>query len=136
MADVRVPWSEVVSLPADPTPNQVREAVVEHGHSRFAVDDATGDRTGYVHLKDVFDFRPDQYDQPIPAKRMRRLITVPEDAELEDALARMRSQGTHLARTVDREGQTQGVIFLEDILEILVGEVVDTSGGMGRPGAQ
>ena len=47
----------------------------------------------------------------------------PQD-EVEDALAAMQRSGAHLAR-VDEDGRTVGVVFLEDILEELVGEVRD-----------
>jgi CBS domain containing-hemolysin-like protein len=63
----------------------------------------------------------------VPAKRVRRLVTVFVDADLEDALASMRRTGSHLARAVDGEGTTAGVVFLEDIIEELVGEVQDAT---------
>ena len=42
-------------------------------------------------------------------------------------LATMQRTGAHLARVVDGEGQVMGVVFLEDVLEELVGEVTDAS---------
>jgi CBS domain containing-hemolysin-like protein len=63
----------------------------------------------------------------VPAKRIRRLVTVFADSDLEDALATMRRSGVHLARVVDAEGETTGVLFLEDIIEELVGEVQDAT---------
>jgi CBS domain containing-hemolysin-like protein len=63
----------------------------------------------------------------VPAKRVRRLITVPRDADLEDALATMRRQGVHVARTAAEDGTIHGALFLEDIIEELVGEIADAS---------
>ena len=45
--------------------------------------------------------------------------------ELEDAVALMRRTGAHVARVFDAHGTTTGVLFLEDIIEELVGEVQD-----------
>jgi CBS domain containing-hemolysin-like protein len=49
------------------------------------------------------------------------------DMELEDALARLRRTGSHVARVFDESGATKGVLFLEDIIEELVGEVQDAT---------
>jgi CBS domain containing-hemolysin-like protein len=49
------------------------------------------------------------------------------DSDLEDALASMRRQGAHVARSFDENGRITGVLFLEDIIEELVGEVEDAT---------
>ena len=67
------------------------------------------------------------FELPVPAKRIRRLVTVFAGSDVEDALATMRRSGSHLARVVDAEGATAGVLFLEDIIEELVGEVQDAT---------
>ena len=109
------------------TPADVQRAVVEHGHSRYVVTDDKRQPSGYLHLKDVMDIQADRFDDPVPNKRIRRLIAVPRDTEIEDAMARMRRHGAHVARTVDTDGETIGVLFLEDVLEVLIGEVNDAT---------
>jgi CBS domain containing-hemolysin-like protein len=54
-------------------------------------------------------------------------VAVSRQAELEEALTRLRRAGTHLAVTVDADGTARGVLFLEDVLEVLVGEVEDAA---------
>ena len=49
------------------------------------------------------------------------------DSDLEDALTMMRRSGGHVAQVFDAEGTTRGVLFLEDIIEELVGEVQDAT---------
>jgi Mg2+/Co2+ transporter CorB len=51
------------------------------------------------------------------------------DADLEDGLASMRRSGSHVARSVGRGGEVTGILFLEDILEELVGQVEDATSG-------
>ncbi|MET1053512.1 MAG: hemolysin family protein [Mycetocola sp.] len=129
--DVAIPLDRLVTLPADTTPEQVERAVAKHGFSRYVVVDHDGQPIGYLHLKDVLRLEssaePGDEDKPVPAKRIRQLVSIFQDTDLEDALAIMRRSGAHLARAFDSDGETTGVLFLEDIIEELVGEVQDAT---------
>ena len=125
--DVAVPLSALVTLPLGASPADVEHLVAKRGFSRFATTDAAGDVVGYLHLKDVLYADDTQHSQPVPLKRIRRLATVQSDDEVEDVLATMQRTGAHLARVVDPAGVVTGVVFLEDVLEELVGEVTDAS---------
>lgn len=122
--DVAVPLGEVVTVPEGSTPADVERLVARTGFSRFPVSDDDGVLTGYLHLKDVLYADDGRYDQPVPGKRVRPLVTVRSEDDVEDVLAAMQRSGSHLARVV--EGTVvSGVVFLEDVLEELVGEVRD-----------
>lgn len=125
--DVAVPLEKLVSFSESVTPREVEQAVAKHGFSRYPLNDEDGELVGYLHLKDVIDLDHDEADHPFPAKRVRSLITLSETMELEDALASMRRVHAHMAKSVNRVGIVQGVLFLEDILEELVGEVQDAT---------
>ena len=125
--DVAVPLSALVTLPLGATPADVERLVAKHGFSRFAITDAAEEVAGYLHLKDILYADDAQHGEPVPLKRVRRLATVQSGDEVEDVLATMQLTGAHLARVVDREGAVTGVVFLEDVLEELVGEVTDAS---------
>ncbi|MCD4525146.1 hemolysin family protein [Nocardioides sp. cx-173] len=127
VADVEVPLDRMVLLPASTSPADVQAAVVAHGHSRYVVTDQAGRPDGYLHMKDVMDLGEDHFHDPVPAKRVRRLVAVSRQASLEDAMARLRQHGAHIGLTVDEQGETVGMLFLEDVLEILVGEVNDAA---------
>ncbi|AVT37688.1 hemolysin family protein [Plantactinospora sp. BB1] len=126
VGDVEVPLDDLVVLPATVTPAQIQAAVAAHGYSRYLVTD-NGEPSGYLHIKDVMDLTGVAYTTTVPAKRIRRLAAVRHGGELEDALATMRRGGAHIARVLDDGGRTTGVIFLEDIVEELVGEVQDAT---------
>jgi CBS domain containing-hemolysin-like protein len=128
VADVAVPIGEMVLLPSTATPADVRQAVAAHGFSRYILTNESGEPTGYLHLKDVMDLTdPQAFTEPVPAKRIRRLASASEGSELEDALAAMRRTGAHVARVFDGNATVTGVLFLEDIIEELVGEVEDST---------
>jgi CBS domain containing-hemolysin-like protein len=126
--DSLVPMAKLVTLPDDATPEDVERSVAQHGFSRYVLVDDDGEPSGYLHLKDVIDLDDDdEFSEPVPPKRIRQLISVFQDADLEDALATMRRSGSHLGRVFDENGATKGVLFLEDIIEELVGEVQDAT---------
>ena len=126
--DSLVPMATLITLPEDATPEDVERSVAQHGFSRYVLVDDDGEPSGYLHLKDVIDLDDDaEFAEPVPPKRIRQLISIFHDADLEDALALMRRSGSHLGRVFDENGATKGVLFLEDIIEELVGEVQDAT---------
>ena len=128
VADVEVPIAQMALLPHTAAPADLQQAVDTHGYSRYILTNEAGDPDGYLHLKDVMDLTgPDEFAASVPPKRIRRLASAYRGSELEDALATMRRTGAHVARVFDAEGNTTGVLFLEDIIEELVGEVHDAT---------
>ena len=128
VADVEVPLGALVRLPLDATPRQVQRAVSEHGYSRYVLQSADGVPERYLHVKDLLDLStPADIDAPIPADRARELPTIARDAEVEEALELLRERGAHIARVRAEDAGFTGVLFLEDIVEELVGEVQDTA---------
>ncbi|GAA4721196.1 hemolysin family protein [Isoptericola chiayiensis] len=147
--DVMVPVADLVTLSPGASPEDVERLVAQTGYSRFPMvepaepaepagppeagagrGDAGTDLDGgarligYLHLKDVLYATNGNRARPVPTWRVRAIATVGPDEEVEDALRAMQRSGAHLAR-VDEGGRTVGVVFLEDILEELVGEVRD-----------
>ncbi|WP_213813929.1 hemolysin family protein [Glaciihabitans sp. dw_435] len=125
--DVAVGMANLVTLPEDASPADVEKAVAKHGFSRYVLINGEAEPTGYLHLKDVIDLDEDEFGEPVPPKRIRQLISIYRSTDLEDALATMRRSGVHVARVFDETGATKGVLFLEDIIEELVGEVQDAT---------
>ncbi|PRY62929.1 CBS domain containing-hemolysin-like protein [Knoellia remsis] len=126
-ADVGVPVDRLVTVSRDTTPDDIERLVAKHGFSRYPVADADGTLTGYLHLKDVLFADEEERLQPIPAKRIRRMANVRRDDEVESVLTTMQRTGSHLARVVADDGRVLGVVFLEDVIEELVGEVTDAA---------
>ena len=125
--DVAVALDDLVTLPPTATPDDVERLVAKRGFSRYPVVDRNGGLTGYLHRKDVL--YADDIDRSIavPVKRVRKLATVQAADEVEEVLRTMQRTGAHLARVVDTDGANIGVVFLEDVIEELVGEVADAS---------
>lgn len=129
-ADVMVPIDQLVTVGLGTTPNEVERQVARTGFSRFPVAQSSGALVGYLHVKDVLYADGVERDQPVSRSRVRAMSRVAPHHEIEEALAVMQRSGTHLTRVVDDAGETVGVVFLEDVIEELVGEVRDA---MQRP---
>jgi CBS domain containing-hemolysin-like protein len=94
------------------------------------------DLTGYLHVKDVLDLASGSAatadDVAVPGERVRTLPRLAVSAPVDEALAALRREGSHLALAVDGEGNTAGVVALEDLVEEYVGTVRDST-HVGRP---
>ena len=120
---VLMPIDGLVTIEPSSTPVDVERACTVTGFSRFPVADASGDLTGYLHIKDVLETDERARSKPVADKWVRPLATVVTGSGLYDALRTMQSRGSHMARVADEDGSVLGVIMLEDVLEELVGEI-------------
>lgn len=126
VGEVAVPIDKIYLLEMGATPHDVQRAVAERGFSRYVIA-REGEPVGYVHLKDLIGREESVYSQPIPDAEVRPLTSMYVGTELEDALASLRRTGKHLARVIGKDGETLGILFLEDVIEELVGEVRDAT---------
>lgn len=117
---VILPADELETVTADVTPAELEGLCGRTGFSRYPVvrDDVI---IGYLHVKDVLG--AEDRDRPVPESRIRSLIKLAPTTRLHDALRTMQGQGVHLARAVGPDGETIGLVALEDILEELVGTI-------------
>lgn len=129
VSSIMIPLDRVAMVPMESTPAEIERAITENGFSRFPVTDEAGHINGYVHLKDVLYADEEERHQPVPRWRFRKIERISADEDIEDALRYMQSTGTHLVVVETAAGEDGGVLFLEDILEELVGEVRDSIAG-------
>lgn len=119
--------AEVVSVPVGVSAAAVEVACARTGFSRFPVRRPDGGYRGYLHIRDVLTVAEQDRDSSVPAGLIRPLPAVPAGADLRQALEEMRRQSAHLAKVVSGDGETVGVIALEDVIEELVGEIADAT---------
>jgi CBS domain containing-hemolysin-like protein len=129
VSSVMTPRDEIVWLRRGADVAEAERLLVEHGHSRLPVAGGAGPdhRLGFVHAKDLLALPDEALGGPVPARLVRPALVVPDDAGLERVLRSMRTQGTHLALVRGEAGDTLGLVTLEDLLEELVGDIVDES---------
>ncbi|WP_127474228.1 hemolysin family protein [Microbacterium sulfonylureivorans] len=125
-ADVMTPRPSIHAVAADDTAEDVIQLARRTGHSRFPVyDDSMDDITGVVHLKAAVGVpRARRADVPAAALATEPL-RIPEAVHLDALVSELRARGYQMAVVVDEYGGTAGVVTLEDLVEEIVGEVLD-----------
>jgi putative hemolysin len=122
VANVMVPRTEVVALPADISTAAAVEAVREHRYSRYPVyRKDIDDLIGVLHVRDLLVATPSDTLSPL----LREPLVVPSHISVERLLTEMRARRTHFVVAVDEFGGTDGIVTLEDVLEAIVGELQD-----------
>ncbi|MBR8640685.1 HlyC/CorC family transporter [Streptomyces tuirus] len=123
VTDVLLKHESLVTVSPSVTPGRIVELTARTGYSRFPVAADNGVFMGYLHVKDVLDL--EHSDRAVPQQLWRPMTTLRSELPLDDALTVMRRAATHLAQVADGSGKVLGLVALEDVLELLVGEVRD-----------
>jgi CBS domain containing-hemolysin-like protein len=109
--------------------DQTLETIVEAGRTRFPLYDGTLDNViGVLYVKDLLPFlsKGQLPDKPL-TEIIRRSWTVPVDRSVDLILREFLHSRSHMAIVLDEFQQTAGVVTIEDVLEEIVGEIVDES---------
>ncbi len=124
--EVMVPRPDMVTVSRDATISELLEVVAEHGFSRLpVVGEDIDDVVGMVIVKDLLPGMGNGPEAKTVADVMRPIDYVPETKRVSDLLREMQASKAHMAVVVDEYGGTAGLVTIEDLLEELVGEIVD-----------
>jgi len=119
------PRTDMVALDALLTVGEAADRVAEARRSRYPVfTESLDDIVGVVHAKDILSALRNTPEATVRAI-MRPPLFVPGTREVEDVLADMKRLKTHLAVVLDEYGGTAGLVTMEDLLEEIVGEILD-----------
>ena len=124
--EVMVPRTDMVTVGADGTVEAALDLALEAGFSRMpTVAQQIDDVVGVAYTKDLIrQVRAGKGDEPVGA-HLRATHFVPETKRVADLMREMQSDKFHLAVVVNEYGGTAGLVTLEDLIEELVGEIVD-----------
>jgi CBS domain containing-hemolysin-like protein len=122
---VMTPRTGVVAFPADLAIGDAADRAVVAELSRYPVYDGTLDQViGVVHAKDLLSALRSRREGRV-RELMRPPLFVPATKEVEDVLADMKRMKVHLAVVLDEHGGTLGIVTMEDLLEEIVGPILD-----------
>jgi len=124
--EVMTPRTEIVGLPADSTLDETLAIVTDASFSRYPVyNGSVDDIVGLILAKDLLPVdrtRPEAFSL---RAIMRPVHVVPGSREVEEVLADFKRLKEHMAVVVDEYGGTAGLVTMEDLLEEIVGEILD-----------
>jgi putative hemolysin len=125
VSEVMVPRTEIVAVEAGASLEDIVAIIQQRRFSRMPVFQETLDTVeGMVYSKDIIAY----WGSPVRFKLsevLRKPFFLPDSAKVETALEQMQKLRVHMALVVDEHGGVEGLVTLEDLLEEIVGEIVD-----------
>ncbi len=124
--EVMVPRPDMVSVEAPWQISDVMEVVILNGYSRIPVTgESIDDVVGIAYAKDLMRAERDGNGGHAVGDHVRQARFVPEQQRVSWLLPEMQSEQFHMAIVIDEYGGVAGLVTLEDLIEELVGEIVD-----------
>ncbi|HEX2047607.1 MAG TPA: hemolysin family protein [Acidimicrobiales bacterium] len=124
--EVMIPRPDMLAIDARTTVNDAMEVVMAAGYSRIPVyEQGIDDILGLLYTKDLMRAVRDKKSEDQVRELVRPANFVPETKRVAELLPEMQKQKSHMAIVVDEHGGTAGLVTLEDLIEELVGEIVD-----------
>ena len=124
--EVMTPRPNIVAVSADSALEQLRQLVINEQYSRIPVYEENIDQiVGFVHVRDMFELDENERSKRTVRDLMRSIRAVPETKPVNDLLREMQSDGTHMVIVVNEYGNTAGLATMEDLVEVIVGEIRD-----------
>mgnify|MGYP001158444149 FL=1 len=124
--EVMVPRPDITAVCDRDTIDKAAGVVIEHGFTRVPVYGKNiDDIRGIIYSKDIMKSLRDGSDHEKVSEIMREPFYVPEAKKISHLLREMQSETFHMAIVIDEYGGTAGLVTLEDLIEEVVGEIVD-----------
>jgi magnesium and cobalt transporter len=124
--DIMIPRGKMTVLDHSSALSEIIEKITESGHSRFPViDDDKDDVVGILLAKDLLQLSLNPDDRFEINDYIRPATFIPESKRLSVLLKEFRVNRSHLALIVDEYGGVSGLVTIEDVLELIVGQIDD-----------
>lgn len=124
--DIMIPRAQMITIDIDESVEQFLPVMLESAHSRFPVISEDKDHIeGILLAKDLLEYAF------VPGKEftlkdvLRQAVIVPESKRVDALLKEFRQERYHMAIVIDEYGGVSGLVTIEDILELIVGEIED-----------
>ena len=130
-ADIMIHRNDVTAFRDEETLRDCADAMLSGPYSRYPVySDDLDNITGIIHLKDVLKYymsHRDESERPIGKiyGLIRKPAFIQETRSIDNIFRYMRQNKVHMVIVVDEYGQTSGIITMEDIIEEIVGNILD-----------
>ncbi len=124
--EVMTPRPNIVAISADATLEEMRQLVINEQYSRIPIYEGSIDQMiGFIHVRDMFELEEDERQRRSVRELLRPIRFVPETKPVHDLMREMQQDGTHMVIVVDEYGNTAGLATMEDLVEVILGEIRD-----------
>jgi CBS domain containing-hemolysin-like protein len=124
--EIMTPRPDIVAIQADQTLEALHQLVLSEQYSRIPVFQTTIDEViGFVHVRDMFEVADSSRTTRTVRELMRPIRFVPETKPVNDLMREMQQEGAHLVIVIDEYGNTAGLASMEDLVEVILGEIRD-----------
>jgi CBS domain containing-hemolysin-like protein len=124
--EIMTPRPNIVAIQADQTLEALHQLVLSEQYSRIPVFQTTiDDVIGFVHVRDMFEVAESSRTTRTVRELMRPIRFVPETKPVNDLMREMQQEGAHLVIVIDEYGNTAGLASMEDLVEVILGEIRD-----------
>jgi putative hemolysin len=122
---VMTPRIDMVCAPVEASLDMLAERFIESGHSRIPLyEDSIDHVVGILHIRDVL--RASRLPEPPPVRELiKPPLFIPETKALGELLKELQARFQQVAIVVDEYGGTAGLVTVEDLIEEIVGEIMD-----------
>jgi CBS domain containing-hemolysin-like protein len=116
----------IVAISADAPLEQLRQLVINEQFSRIPIFEQSIDRViGFVHVRDMFELEDEEREKRSVRDLVRPIRMVPETKPVRELMRQMQQENSHMVIVVDEYGNTAGLATMEDLLEVIIGEIRD-----------
>lgn len=124
--EIMIPRTQMITLKLSFNLNKCLDIIIESAHSRFPVMNSDNNYVeGVLIAKDLLPFMRSSTDVFCMKNILRQAVVVPESKNVDRMLKEFRSKRNHMAIVIDEFGAVSGLVTIEDILELIVGEIED-----------
>ena len=128
VSEIMTPRTDMVMIRLSMPWDEMLQSVIESGHTRIPFFEKNRDDViGILHSKDLLPELASRNGEPIGPilEMLRKPYFVPETKAVDDLLHEFQRTGNHIAVVLDEYGGVSGLVTIEDVLEEIVGEIVD-----------
>ncbi len=125
-SEIMTPRTDMFMLDSDMKISKAIKEVLKKPHTRIPVYEDTPDNiVGIIYIRDVMQAMKDKKTEQKLKKIMKKPLFVPETKKIDTLLRQFQKKKEHMAIIVDEHGIITGIVTMEDILEEIVGEIMD-----------
>jgi CBS domain containing-hemolysin-like protein len=124
--EIIVPQPDINSIPADMGISEISQYISDKPHTRYPVINESGDQIiGFIDIKDIISLQNSKNSNISASDIARDIPIYPDTTPVDQILVSLQEDNKQIAAVIDEWGSLEGIITIEDIVEVIVGDIYD-----------